>query len=341
LGAVVSADLPIPQGQTMLYVEVGGSGGGFNGGGTRNGGDASDVRLVPRAQPGSLSSRAVVAGGGGGSGYFPGGDAGADGAGGAAGGKAGTASNGGAGGGPCSSPCASGGAGSLGQGGTGVGGGGGGGGGYYGGGGGSSANCGANYCDESGGGGGGSSYASPQALNVTFGLDSTRTPQVTITASTPPRSSPPPDSTPSLTALRVTPSSFAITGRQVAGRCQALSPNNNKHRRCKRPIALRIGYQLNVTASVTFAIKQVLTGRLVNGKCTSPTRRNRHARACTRFVPVPGTLTPAGVAGAHHFSFNGRIGGRLLGPGTYQLAATPSSSNSVGTPDIASFRLLP
>jgi hypothetical protein len=182
LGAVVSADLPIPPGQTALYVEVGGTGGGFNGGGGVNGGDGSDVRLMPRAEPGSINSRVVVAGGGGGATNFYGANAGATG-GGAADGKAGTSNAGGAGGvNCCGGP--SGGAGSLGQGGAGVGGGDGGGG-YYGGGGGSISQCGANYCDEFGVGGGGSSYAAPQTVNATFGLDSARTPQVTITAPTP------------------------------------------------------------------------------------------------------------------------------------------------------------
>ena len=120
LGAEVSADLPIPAGQTVLYVEVGGTGDGFNGGGAPNGGDASDVRLLPRAQSDSLNSRVIVAGGGGGVASFAGGDAGADGSGGSAGGKAGTSTAGGAGGVPCSGCGGSGGAGSLGQGGAGA-----------------------------------------------------------------------------------------------------------------------------------------------------------------------------------------------------------------------------
>jgi hypothetical protein len=67
-GAVVSAEVPIPQGQTVLYVEVGGTGTGFNGGGLPNGGDASDIRLLPRTAAGSINSRVIVAAGGGGDG---------------------------------------------------------------------------------------------------------------------------------------------------------------------------------------------------------------------------------------------------------------------------------
>jgi hypothetical protein len=153
----------------VLYVEVGGVGGhpagGFNGGGNgavgaevagTGGGGASDVRTVSRIEAGTLDSRVIVAGGGGGA--PNGGDAGQPGKFSAAGGGAGTQTSGGVGGCPvsglgCGSP------GTLGQGGeggfSGTGAdqrlGGAGGGGLYGGGGG-----GADLTD-SGGGGGGSS----------------------------------------------------------------------------------------------------------------------------------------------------------------------------------------
>jgi hypothetical protein len=144
-----------------------------------------------------------------------------------------------------------------------------------------------------------------------------------------------------VTALHVTPSAFAITGRRIAGRCQAPTPGNRKHRHCKRPIALHISYQLNVAASVTFTIKQLLTGRLSRGKCTAINRANRHARHCMRLIGLPGTLKQPGVAGANDFVFTGRIGGRLLGPGSYQLTASPSSSSGGGATTSVSFHLSP
>jgi hypothetical protein len=196
-GAVMSAVVAVTPGE-VLYLEVGGNGGSFasccfasfNGGGPGGlagagsgggGGGASDVRRVPRAIPGSLNSRLVVAGGGGGgSGTAAGGPAGQ--AGGTCptcggGGGAGTRARGGAGGrgfGP-SAPGSAGTSGQLGRGGAGGtgstltrGGGGGGGGGYHGGGGGG----GGPAALDTGGGGGGSSFAveggSP-TLNATGG----------------------------------------------------------------------------------------------------------------------------------------------------------------------------
>ena len=180
-GAVVSGTLAVSPGQT-LYVEVGGTGassaGGFNGGGDspiRNGlsvfggGGASDLRLVPRSDSGSLASRLIVAAGGGGSASpaAAGGDAGAPGGsspGSTVGGGAGTQTAGGAGG--CNALAVGCGVdGALGVGGAGGSSGdgaqtregAGGGGGLYGGGGG------AGILDGSVGGGGGGSSLVPSA----------------------------------------------------------------------------------------------------------------------------------------------------------------------------------
>lgn len=169
---------------SILYITVGGAGGsnafaegGFNGGGTAggsagvegSGGGASDIRIGF-----SLSSRIVVAGGGGGrgSGLGSGGGAGGGLVGGSGktgqgtGGLGGSQDAGGIGGIPYGSG-SSGTQGDWGVGGSGgsgpLHGGGGGGGGYYGGGGGGPDEdwC----CTDAGGGGGGSSYTDPTLVS--------------------------------------------------------------------------------------------------------------------------------------------------------------------------------
>jgi YD repeat-containing protein len=165
LGAQVTATMPVTPGQVLqIYVggRPGGTGGGFNGGGNGSGwagswggGGASDVRTST-----ALTSRIVVAAGGGGTGYGASATSAEGGSGGPStgqsgdpgcgvgGGSGGTQSAGGAGG----TGGNAGGAGSLGTGGNTYHAGGGGGGGYYGGG--AGADCG-NY---GAGGGGGSDY---------------------------------------------------------------------------------------------------------------------------------------------------------------------------------------
>lgn len=207
LGTVVSGPVDVEPGKPV-YVEVGGRGsgaqtgtytaqpGGFNGGaaggtgipnalvGGPGGGGASDVRTVPRSDPGSLDSRLIVAAGGGGSSAEAGGGGGNGGepgtatVTGAVGGGAGTETAGGAGGIATIPFTLSGDPGSVGEGGAGANGyldiftrlgetGGGGGGGLYGGGGGSGR----------AGGGGGSSYggtvtpkpeAAPGSVTLTY-----------------------------------------------------------------------------------------------------------------------------------------------------------------------------
>ena len=176
-GRVTGEFTQVPE---ILYITVGGAGGsnaaepgGFNGGGTSggsagvegSGGGASDIRIGY-----SLSSRIVVAGGGGGRGSGLGSGGGAGGGLVAANGKTGQGSGGSGGsqfsgglGGATYGDGTSGTAGDWGVGGTGgygpLHGGGGGGGGYYGGGGGGADadSC----CTDAGGGGGGSSYTDP------------------------------------------------------------------------------------------------------------------------------------------------------------------------------------
>lgn len=184
-GAYVRGSLPVQPGQ-KLYVYAGGGSVNpyFNGGGGGAviGGGASDVRT----RLGDLSSREVVAGGGGGSAYMYGTGGSASGVGGTAGagsnsgnftgasnGGWGATSGGGGTGGGKANPAYDfvyiGGNGYLGQGGQGgAEGGAGGGGGYYGGGGGAGTY--AIYqpsnLPDGGGGGGGSSYVSPRVINL-------------------------------------------------------------------------------------------------------------------------------------------------------------------------------
>jgi hypothetical protein len=174
-GARVQTTLTVTPGET-LNIYVGGQGastsaGGYNGGASGQngggGGGASDIRQGGTA----LTNRVVVAGAGGGSGYWNGSGPGYGGAGGqngsngtnagsATGGGGGTQSAGGVGG---TDGGYNGGNGSIGQGGTGgFGYGAGGGGGYYGGGGGGGYGSGA-------GGGGGSSWTSGTSTTYTTG----------------------------------------------------------------------------------------------------------------------------------------------------------------------------
>lgn len=133
---------------------------------------------------------------------------------------------------------------------------------------------------------------------------------------------------PAISSLRISPKSFSFAGRRVNGRCVKPTRQNNANKHCRRPSTLRISYTLSVAATVTLTLKRQVAGRKVNGRCVKPTKQNRKHGKCTRLVNVPGTLTLAGQSGANQSTFNGKIGRHQLGPGAYQLIATPAGGSS-------------
>jgi hypothetical protein len=144
---------------------------------------------------------------------------------------------------------------------------------------------------------------------------------------------------PVLSGLRITPRHFTISGRLVKRRCVAVGRTNPRLRPCHRAVLMQISYRLSIIARVRFTLTQRLFGRLVNGHCVALSRTNGKRRRCTRLVPVRGSLIQNGHVGPNAFTFTGRIGTARVGPGSYQLAATPSASGHNGTPQIAALTI--
>jgi hypothetical protein len=72
---------------------------------------------------------------------------------------------------------------------------------------------------------------------------------------------------------------------------------------------------------VTFTVKRVLPGRRVGRACLRPTRARRFRPRCLRRVPVIGSFSRVSGAGLNGLRWSGRIGGRRLLPGAYELNA--------------------
>jgi hypothetical protein len=109
---------------------------------------------------------------------------------------------------------------------------------------------------------------------------------------------------------------------------------------CTLPIALKLTYTLNVAATVTFTLTRQDPGRNVHGRCRKVTRGNVNHARCTRLSALPGALTHTSTAGANTFTFDGRIGGNTLKPGTYVLTATPTSNGGPGIARSATIKLV-
>jgi hypothetical protein len=133
---------------------------------------------------------------------------------------------------------------------------------------------------------------------------------------------------PVLSGLRVSPHTVSLAGRKVKGKCVKPTHKNTGNAHCRRAIKLKIGYTLDVGATVTITLKLKALGRTVNHHCVKQTAKNRVRPKCTRVVNLRGKIVQRGKAGANRFAFNGTIGGHKLSPGTYQLIATPADGGA-------------
>jgi hypothetical protein len=109
----------------------------------------------------------------------------------------------------------------------------------------------------------------------------------------------------------------------------------------RRRYGSKVTYALNGAASVRFTVALGQAGRKAKGgRCVKPTRSNRRAGRCTRYVTLPGSFVRAGQAGGNSFRFTGRLSGRKLTPGSYQLLATPFIGTMSGQAASAPFRII-
>ena len=146
---------------------------------------------------------------------------------------------------------------------------------------------------------------------------------------------------PTLSSLRVSPRTFSVAGRTVRGHCVKPTKRNRTHKRCRRPVKLRVSYTLSTPATTAVVLQRQSPGRKVKAGCVEPNKKNNKHQKCTRLTLKPGTITRTGTQGPNSFTFDGKIGGRTLGTGSYQLTATAPANGRTGTPQTATFTLSP
>jgi putative Ig domain-containing protein len=145
---------------------------------------------------------------------------------------------------------------------------------------------------------------------------------------------------PSVTALRLSARTFSLAGRYVKGRCVNPTPKNAAYQRCPRPIKLSVSYTLKRPATVTITLKRLQPGRKVRGRCLNTTINGNKHPNCARLTTVPGKITRVSGAHASRFTFDGKIGGHTIGPGTYRLTVGPSAGGHAGSPQTVTFKIL-
>jgi hypothetical protein len=102
-----------------------------------------------------------------------------------------------------------------------------------------------------------------------------------------------------------------------------------------------VSYRLSGFATVRFAVEQLTKGRISKRRCARPTAGNRRGRSCTITKALTTRFTYGGVSRRNGFRFTGRLGGKPLIAGDYNLVATPlASDGKAGTPQRARFTIV-
>jgi hypothetical protein len=136
------------------------------------------------------------------------------------------------------------------------------------------------------------------------------------------------ETAPALTALKLSPRSFRSlrSGDSVVA----------SRKRAARGTTVR--FTLSEAASIGFTVERLTKGRRAGTKCKAKRRRGKR---CTIAKALPGGFTVAGVSGANSFKFSGRLSGRKLKPGNYQLVAAPTDAvGNAGTPVRTRFKIV-
>jgi hypothetical protein len=139
------------------------------------------------------------------------------------------------------------------------------------------------------------------------------------------------NATESLSALRISPSSFVAAS---AGPAAIATSHRGNHR-----TGATVRFKLNLPGRVIFIIDHAVAGTRNAGKCLAqaPSTR-RHGRRCV-FLRSLGHLTRSSREGASSFHFTGRIDNRKLTPGRYVLVATAEGAHQTVAQQVA-FRVL-
>lgn len=112
-----------------------------------------------------------------------------------------------------------------------------------------------------------------------------------------------------------------------------------KRRGSRVPVGTSFRFHLDRSAQVRLSFEQLVTGRRSGKRCVKATKKNRAKRACTR-TEKRGTLTVKGKAGANGVEFRGKVGGRTLKPGRYQVRVTATADGKTSKAATKTFTIV-
>ncbi len=120
-------------------------------------------------------------------------------------------------------------------------------------------------------------------------------------------------------SLRIAPSRFSAAPHGASTLPKAPRARHGRHR--KPAPGAKISYTDSAAGTVTFTVLAPARGERRGKSCVARSkRRHKHGRACTRHSSL-GSFKHADRAGADSFWFTGRVHGRRLRAGSYELEA--------------------
>jgi hypothetical protein len=103
-----------------------------------------------------------------------------------------------------------------------------------------------------------------------------------------------------------------------------------------------VTYTDTQAATTTFTVERMLgAGVLSHDRCVAPPHgKPAHGRRCAR-VSTIGSFSHTDAAGANRFRFTGRVHGRALSPGSYELVSVPMNAAGMkGATHVNSFKIV-
>jgi hypothetical protein len=135
-----------------------------------------------------------------------------------------------------------------------------------------------------------------------------------------------------LTRLTLSPSAFfpAQSGATVS----AVTAS----KKAKKRYGTKISYRDSQVATTTFTVLRKSSGRKHGKSCKKPSPKNEHGKRCTLLVKV-GSFIHTDTVGANSLHFSGRVKGKKLPAGTYELKAVAHNAAGNGAAVSKSFKV--
>jgi hypothetical protein len=112
---------------------------------------------------------------------------------------------------------------------------------------------------------------------------------------------------------------------------------NGSHRRTK---GTTFRFALDRTANVLIIIQRRTIGRLRGGRCVAAKRLPDRNRRCTIYKRIRLRVLHRSAAGSHRLKFSGRVGRRLIAPGTYRALIVAVNGGGWSRTRSASFKVI-